>query len=187
MKFSSAPMISFLLLAVALCSISNVEGKCHVYFYQSGAPTNTSVSHYYVYAWDHDDKVCGDYSSVAKLEEGEWESVSANKDHESTIQVYFNTEYTGDSMECGAETGLDGNYCSGEIYTCDGSMTSNGGCGMSKATCWDRYIIYANNDNLVCKAATDDDGNALTDDNGDPYCAEDGDDCETIYYSQSFF
>ena len=187
MQLSSA-IANLLLLALVACSISTAQAECHVYFYQSGTPSNTNVTHYYVYAWDHDDTLCGDYNTLAKLEEGEWQSVKANKDHESTIQVYFNTEYTGDDNVCGAETGVDMGYCAGEIYSCDGSFTSSGECGMAKATCWDYYIIYADNDNYVCKAATDDDGNTLTDDTGAPYCDENSsdDDCETIDFSVGY-
>ena len=150
------------------------RAECHIYFYQVGNESNGD--YFNVYAFDHDDNICN-VADETTLQAGSWKSVEANKDNEDAIQIYIET--TGEKNQCGYDA------CDGTVLSCDGSLISTSKCGIAKGSCWEHYIIYAEEDNLICKAATDDDGNVLTEDStGDPYCADtDESDCTEIQFS----
>ena len=178
MKISNTTL-NFLLVAFAGFCASTTNATCHTYFYQVGSSSSQEL---WARAFDHDDTSCAIEYSDAEIKEGKWVSVKANKDHESTIQVFL---VDAADSSCGAD------YCGAEIKSCDGSLQSKGECPLRKATCDQHYVIYAEDDNLVCEAATDDDGNVVTNDNGDPYCADsstdstdsnDDSDCKNIQF-----
>ncbi|KAL3914994.1 MAG: hypothetical protein SGARI_008289, partial [Bacillariaceae sp.] len=121
--------------------------------------TNEDVEHFTLRAFDHDDGSCASYNTEATLKEGEWKSVSASKNGESTIQNLVEAYIT--ATDC---------YVKYNIYTCD-DITNQSKCDDNnayKASCGDYYIFYAA-DKKVCKAVTDDDGNLMYDDDGEPY------------------
>ncbi|KAL3923747.1 MAG: hypothetical protein SGILL_001471 [Bacillariaceae sp.] len=177
MKLSNST-VTYLFLALAGFA-STANATCHTYFYQVGSNSAQELN---VEAYDHDDISCMVENSDTDLKEGEWISVKANKDHESTIQVYI---IDAKDDLCGAD------YCGAEIKSCDGSLQSEGECGLRKATCNQHYVLYAEDDNLVCEAATDSSGTILTNSSGDPYCADsstsstdsnDDSDCKNITF-----
>ena len=158
MKISNTTL-NFLLVALAGFCASTTNATCDTYFYQIGSSTDSL----YVAAYDHDDTMCDlDYSSK-DLKEGEWVSVKANKDHESTIQV---TIADSSDTSCGVTD------CGTDFVSCDGSLQSKGECKLRKATCDRHYIVYVDDSELICEAATNDSGDVVTNENGDPYCAD---------------
>ena len=126
--------------------------------YQIGESDKSYIESFELKAFDHNDGSCVSASSDATLKEGEWKSVSASKNGESTIQ---------NLIEANVKSSSDTKF---NIYTCD-DITDQSKCDDNnayKAGCGDHYVFYAAN-KTVCKAVTDDNGDLMYDDDGEPY------------------
>ena len=157
--FSSA---AALLLSLS-ATTTTVSAECSVYMHQSGPNTRSWVNHYTLKSFKHDDGSCASYKHKTTLVEGEWVSVKADKNHQSTIQNLIQANLDADND--GATEDDKFNF-----YTCDG-ITQGSQCDDNnayKATCWKHYIWYPET-KKVCVAELDDNGDYLYNDDGEPY------------------
>lgn len=161
MKLSSYFLPS--LFAVAVLR-KTAEAACSVNIYQRG----DNGSDYGVQSYNHDDGLCAAKKNQVKLTNGEWKSVTADKNGHSTIQnvvrVLQNCKIDGND-----DTSCDWNAVN--FNTCDG-ITQKSMCSGSqvyKAACKNYYVFYPAGNKKMCKAVLDSDGNPALNSNGEPY------------------
>ena len=156
----STGLVNYVLVPTLMMIIGNVptaNSTADVHFYQYESSSKT----YKVYAYDHNDCACGAQYSSKDLKYGEFVTVYANKDHESTIQTVIEKEVAI----------LDGGPLSSMYYACDDYGTK-GKCSfidltVSMANVHEHYIFYPSNE-TICLAQTDSNGDLIYDDNDLP-------------------
>ena len=90
--------MTFLLLSAA--TLRKASAKCSSYYYQKGSSDNEFAA----YSFDHDTTSCTDLTrdSRQKLSDGNWETIKADKNHQSTIQVswvWVDTDIFGNNVD----------------------------------------------------------------------------------------
>ena len=171
----SISFANFATLAAAgvlfMVNTQTVDATAEVFFFQY----ETSDDTYEAMAFDHSDTVCvGDTpASKENLRYGEFVSLDANKDHESTIQTQImNKSKQSDKVYFQAcDKYSDKGECPKDYLDVERGY-------FSKTDVWDYYILFPSN-STICKAVTDSKGQVVYDDNKFPIGICSG--CEEIW------